>query len=57
MNLISKDVYQFTHCFTLQTKDKDLIFDFFCVDSASVATSFNKSTDSTGGDGCIEAFK
>ena len=27
-------IYQFTHCFTLQTSDYDVIFDF-CVDSAS----------------------
>ena len=33
--------YQFTHCFTLQTCDNDVIFDF-CVDSASLARSFKK---------------
>ena len=26
-------IYQFTHCFTLQTSNYDVIFDF-CVDSA-----------------------
>ena len=28
-------IYQFTHCFTLQTRDYDVIFDF-CVDLNSV---------------------
>ena len=31
-------IYQLTHCFTLQTSDYDIIFDF-CVDSASLVTS------------------
>ena len=34
-------VYLFTHWFALQTSNYDLIFDF-CVDSASLATSFKK---------------
>ena len=34
-------IYQFTHCFTLQAREYDVIFDF-CVDSASLATSFKK---------------
>ena len=34
-------IYQFTPCFTLLTSDHDVIFDF-CVDSASLATSFKK---------------
>ena len=34
-------IYQFTHCFTRQTSDYEVIFDF-CVDSASLATSFKK---------------
>ena len=34
-------LHQFTHCFTLQNSDNDIIFDF-CVDSASLATSFKK---------------
>ena len=34
-------IYQFTHCFTLQTRDYDVNFDF-CVDSASLVTSFKK---------------
>ena len=33
--------FQFTHCFSLQTIDNDVIFDF-CVDSTSLATSFKK---------------
>ena len=33
--------YQFINCFTLQTSDYDVSFDF-CVDSASLATSFKK---------------
>ena len=33
--------YQFIPCFTLQSSDYDVIFDF-CVDSASLATSFKK---------------
>ena len=46
INLISIDAnlvlyYQFTHCVTHQTSDLDLIFDF-CVDSATLATSFKK---------------
>ena len=46
VNLISKDAnliffLSITHCFTLQTSDYDVIFDF-CVDSASFATSFIK---------------
>ena len=32
-------IYQITHCFTLQTRDYDVIFDF-CIDSAYLATSF-----------------
>ena len=45
--LVSKDanlvfyLSVYTHCFTLQTSDYDVIFDF-CVDSASLATSFKK---------------
>ena len=40
-NLISKDANLiFYHCFTLQTSDFDVIFDF-CVDLASLATSFS----------------
>ena len=35
----------FTHCFTLQTSDYDVIFDF-CVNSASLATSFKSATSS-----------
>ena len=31
----------FTHCFTLQTSDNDVIFNF-SVDSASLATPFKK---------------
>ena len=34
-------IYQFTHCSTLQASDYDVIFEF-CVDSASLATSFKK---------------
>ena len=34
-------IYQFNLCFILQTSGKDIIFDF-CVDSASLATSFKK---------------
>ena len=34
-------IYQFTHYFTLQTSDYDVIFDV-CVDLASLATSFKK---------------
>ena len=30
-------IYQFTHCFTLQAIDYDVIFDF-CIDSVSLAT-------------------
>ena len=32
---------EFTHCFTWQTSDSDVIFDF-CVDLALLATSFKK---------------
>ena len=47
VNLISKYarawyfIYQFTHCFTLQTSDYEVIF-YFRVDKASLATSFKK---------------
>ena len=34
-------IYQFTYCFTLQTSDYGVIFDF-CVDLASLATLFKK---------------
>ena len=34
-------LYQFTYCFSLQTNDYDGIF-YFCVDSASLTTSFKK---------------
>ena len=37
--------YQFTQCFTLQTSDYNIIFDF-CVDSASLAMSFKNATSS-----------
>ena len=45
VNLISKDAnlvfyYQLSHCFTFQTSDYGIIFDF-CIDSASLA-SFKK---------------
>ena len=50
VNLISKDgtrysIYQFTHSFTLQTSDYDVIFDFF-VETASL-TSHSKSATSS----------
>ena len=32
---------QFTHCFSLQTSDYDVVFDLY-VDSVSLATSFKK---------------
>ena len=34
-------IFQFTHCFSLQTSDYDVI-SYFCVDSASLATSMKK---------------
>ena len=37
-------IYQFTHCFTLQTSDYDVFF-YFYIDSASLATSFKKCND------------
>ena len=51
VNLISKDanlvfylsVYLF---FSLQTSDNDVFFNYFCVDSASLATSLKSSTSS-----------
>ena len=45
VNLISKEknlvLYQFTHCFTLQTSHNDVTFDF-CVDSASYSDVIQK---------------
>ena len=41
ITLLFQYIYQFTHCFTLQTRDYAAIFDF-CVDSVSLATSFKK---------------
>ena len=46
VNLKLKDVnlvfyLSVTHCFTLQTSNYDVIYDF-CGDSASLATSFKK---------------
>ena len=34
-------IYQFTHCFTRQTSNYDVIF-YFCVNSVSLAMSFKK---------------
>ena len=34
-------IYQFIHCFTLETCNYDVIFDI-CIDSASLATLFKK---------------
>ena len=36
---------EFTHCFTLQISDYNVIFDI-CVDSASLATSLKSATSS-----------
>ena len=38
---IARLAYQFSHCFTFQTSDNDVIFDS-CIDSASLAMSFKK---------------